>query len=183
MRSLFKRASFFLPFIAIAVLFYSISPSELITYVGTENSYVLMFITALIGGLSILVGVPYVALLVTFALGDLNPYLLAMVTATGVLIGDSTSYFLALRGNVHEIAFIEKYFERIEVLYQTHTRQLPLYFFMYGSFSPFPNDIITISSALCRYNFWKTIFPLFLGNLLFCTVIAKFAIYFTTLLS
>jgi membrane protein YqaA with SNARE-associated domain len=171
-----------MPLVVITTLLYFISPTQMVTYVGTENAYLLMFITALIGGLSVFSGVPYVAILITLALGGMNPYILGGVTALGVLIGDSTSYFFASRINIDTHETLKKYLSYIEKLYRTHPGKLPYFFFLYGLISPFPNDIITITAGMYRYNFFAMIFPLFVGNVLFGMTVAKFATYFSGVL-
>jgi membrane protein YqaA with SNARE-associated domain len=177
-----KLACISAPFLFITVFFYVVSPTQLVTYIGTENAYVLMFVTALIGGISIFSGVPYVAILVALALGGMNPYLLGFVTALGVLIGDSTSYFFASRVSIHEYTRIAKYISVIEHWYHTYPQRLPIFFFLYGLFSPFPNDIITITAGVYRYSYFRMILPLFMGNVIFVTVVAKCATLFSGVL-
>jgi membrane protein YqaA with SNARE-associated domain len=154
-----------------------VSPSEVITYVGTDNAYLLMFATALIGGLSFFVGVPYVAMLITLALGDLNPYILGIVTACGVLCGDSVAYFFATRLR-RTTSSTQNLIQKIDTLYETSPRYLPLLFLVYGAVSPFPNDLLTVSAGYAKYGFFKTMLPLFAGNVVFCIAIARGAVLF-----
>src|SRR5262245_31579144 len=85
-------------FAGLSVFFYFSSPDKLVSFVGVQNAYLLIFVLALIGGLSTFAGVPYHLVLIALAAGGLNPLLLGLCTAFGVMLGDTTSYFIGHRG-------------------------------------------------------------------------------------
>ena len=158
-------------------LFLASSPDQIIAYVGVENAYLLIFVLALIGGLTTFSGVPYHLVLVTLAVGGLNPLLLGVVTACGVMLGDSTSYFIGYQGALLIPKRMHAMAERFFSVKERYPRLLPVLFFIYGSSVPFSNDIITIPMGFLRYPFWRVMLPLGLGNLVFNVTLAFLAIY------
>lgn len=164
-------------FAGISALFYWSSPEALVSFVGVENSYVLMFVLAFIGGLSAFSGVPFHWILAALAAGGLNPWLLGFATAFGVMLGDSTSYFIGFKGREIIPVKIQNFLEKIFNYGYRHPRILPWIFFLYGSLSPFSNDFIVISSGLAKYPFWKVMIPLGLGNIVFNVGVALLAAY------
>ncbi|MDA9129063.1 hypothetical protein N9J72_01130 [Candidatus Gracilibacteria bacterium] len=167
------------PMILFSIMVYVVGSDAIIEYVGIENSYLFMFIIAFLGGISLFSGIPYPLILITFALGGLNIFYLAAVTATGVMIGDSTSYFIGgrvkgmLQGKIREI------FDVLLSVYDNYPQYLVPMFFLYGAFSPFPNDLITLSSGIKNYSFWKMLIPLSAGNFIFCLMLGYFADFFS----
>lgn len=166
-----------------SAIFYFSSPEQIISYIGAENGYIIIFILALIGGLTTFSGVPYHLVLITLAAGELNPLLLGLCTAVGVMIGDTTSYFIGYGGKDVIPAKIQKYLHRLFAFGQTHPRLLPVFFFLYGALTPFSNDFIVISAGLARYPYKKVMIPLALGNLVFNINIAYFGYYLYPLAS
>jgi membrane protein YqaA with SNARE-associated domain len=54
---------------------------------------------------------------------------------------------------------------------------ISIFLFLYGAFIPLPNDIVILSLGAAKYNYWKLIIPLGLGNIVFNTMIAFFGLY------
>lgn len=152
-----------------------ISPEQIINTIGVNNAFLLIFFLAFMGGVSTFSSVPYHLVVVSMASGGLNPFVLGVSAATGVMLGDSTSYYLGHRGKDFIPRRFEKFFLRLRLLITHHPRLFPIFCFIYGTLIPFSNDFITISAGLMRYPFWKVILPLGLGNLLFNTAIAYIA--------
>jgi len=164
-------------FIGCSFLLYYSSPEKLIEFIGVENAYFFIFILALIGGITTFSGIPYHLVLVTLAIGDLNPILLGVSAAAGVTLGDSTSYFVGHQGQVIIPQGIQKVLGKISAFGFKYPRILPLFFFLYGSFVPFSNDFIVISMGLARYPYRRVMLPLGAGNLVFNVSLAFLASY------
>ena len=164
-------------FIGATIFFYYSSPDELILFIGVENAYLLMFVLALLGGLTTFSGIPYHAILVILASGGLNPLLLGVSAASGVMIGDATSYYLGYSGGTFVPQKIQKILQKFCNFCLAYPRLSPIAFFLYGSLVPFSNDFIVISMGLARYPFWRVMVPLGLGNLVFNISLAYFALY------
>jgi len=152
-----------------------ITPESLVSLLGVNNAYFLIFALALLGGITTFSGVPYHLFVITMAVAGLNPVLLGIVAASGVMLGDSTSYYLGSRGsNIISVRF-EKMFQNLRKLIMGYPKLFPAFCFLYGSLIPLSNDFITITSGLINYPFWKVIVPLGLGNLVFNTTLALLA--------
>ncbi|MFA6094684.1 MAG: hypothetical protein WC757_02245 [Candidatus Paceibacterota bacterium] len=179
----FKSFVKYLPFAALlivlvglSVFFASyISPEQLITHIGINNSYLVISLLAFLSGLLTFSLVPYHVVLVALAVGGLNPLLLGLVTTIGIMLGDSVSYYLGYQGRVIIPVRFQSLFKKIHLFGTGHPRLFPFIFFLYGAIVPFSNDFIGISMGLIRYPFWRVIIPLGLGNLVFNSTLAFFA--------
>lgn len=161
--------------------FYS-TPENIIAWLGVSNAYLLIFIIAFLGGLTTFSGVPYPLVVMSMSVGGLNPFILGLASTSGVILGDSTSYYIGYRGRMIVPGNFQKFFQRIYDFSLTHPKVLPLFCFLYGSFVPLSNDFITISAGLAHYPFWRIMLPLAGGNLVFNISLALLAPYAYTFL-
>lgn len=164
-------------FIGTAVFFYYSSPENLINFIGVKNAYILMFVLALLGGLTTFSGIPYHAILIIFASGGLQPIILGILTATGVIAGDTVSYFIGYGGRAIIPQKIQTILQKFCLYCLAHPKISPIAFFLYGAIIPFSNDFIVISMGMARYPFWKVMLPLGLGNFIFNISLAYLAAY------
>ena len=163
--------------VGFSFVFYYLSPARVIGLIGVENAYALIFILALLGGLTTFSGIPYHVVLVTLATGPLNPFFLGLATSIGVILGDSTSYYVGYQGRFLMSLRMQRMLDRVTSVRERHPRLLPVLFLLYGSLSPFSNDVITIPMGLLRYPFWRVMLPLAIGNLIFNVSLALIAAY------
>lgn len=157
------------------VLFVVLSPEQIIHWVGARNAYVLIFVMAIAGGFTTFNIIPYHPMLIALAVGGLNPYLLGMLAATGVTLGDSTSYWLGTQGRVLLSGKTNKWFDRIHRLSEQNAKLQMFLFFLYSTFIPTSNDLLTIPAGIARIAFWRVMIPLLLGNIIFDTALAYLA--------
>lgn len=170
--------------VAFAFVIYTyVTPEALIRWLGVENSYVLLFTLAFIGGLTTFSGVPYHLFVITMAVGGLHPLLLGLTAAFGVMAGDSTSYYVGYKGGAYLPAHFQYNFERLRKLIVKYPKLFPVFCFLYGAMVPLSNDFITITSGLMKYPYWKMIIPLGLGNIAFNISVAYMALYATDILN
>lgn len=175
----FATLSPFLIFILVSFFLYVyVTPEKLIAYVGAENAYVLMFITAFISGLTTFNGVPYLPILLVLASGGINPLFLGLSSAMGIMLGDSTSYYIGYKGGEIVSSRIQKLSDFVRRIMEKYPRAFPIFCFVYGSISPLSNDFITMSSGLAKYPFSKMMVPLALGNLVFNITLAFIGGYY-----
>lgn len=165
-----------LGFLAVSVFFWFVPPEEAIEIVGVENSYLVLFLLAFFSGLLAFSGIPYHWVLIAFAVGGLEPWLLGLAAATGVIIGDSTSYLVGYYGHHVVPDKLRGSINRLSSFMHRHPRLVPAFFFVYGSIAPFSNDLVGITTGVARYPFWRVMLPLGLGNLVFNTTLAYFAV-------
>ena len=142
-------------------------PEYIVDKIGLQNAYGLMFIFALLGGLTTFNTVPYYSLLLVLATAGLNPFLLGLSSALGVMSGDTFSYILGQQGSTVLPARFLKYIEILKTFAEHNEKKFLLICFLYGSLSPLSNDFITISAGMARIKYWKMMLPLALGNIVF----------------
>lgn len=165
-------------FIGVSAYFYFFStPEGLVDLVGIENAYLLMFFVAFLGGLTTFNTVPYYSILLILANAGLNPLLLGLCSAGGVMFGDSTSYYVGYQGGTVIPPFLRNLFNKLHSTMTKHPKVFPLVCFIYGSISPLSNDFITIPAGLARYPFFRMMIPLALGNVVFNVSLAYLAVY------
>ena len=149
-----------------------LTPEALITYIGVENGYVLVLILAFVSGVSVFGVAPYHLMLMTLAVGGLNPFLLGAAATIGLGIGDSTSYLLGYHGRAVVPHALEHVIERISRFFEKHHETVPIYIFFYGIIAPFSNDFIGVTLGILRYPFWRIMIPLLAGTCIFNTGLA-----------
>jgi len=163
-----KRVSAVVPFallVGVSVALYVVvTPETIIEYVGVENAYLLI---AFLGGLTTFNTVPYYSVLLLLASGGLNPFVLGLASASGVMCGDSVSYLVGYHGAAALPRRLRALFERIYTFAQKHPRLYPIVCFVYGSICPLSNDFITIPAGMARIPYLRVMAPLALGNLVF----------------
>ncbi len=165
-------------FILWSILIYNYSPEQITEIIGVENGYLLAFILAFIGGTSILFPIPYYLFVFTFGAGGLNPFVLGLSAGIGVMLGDSTSYFLGYHGSSILPTRLVSLFSKItQWLTKKSYKLIFIIFLIYGSVTPIPNDLITVPMGLGKYNYWKVIIPLGIGNIIFNTLLALAGLY------
>jgi membrane protein YqaA with SNARE-associated domain len=168
---------FLLAFIVLMSLgLYFYPPDRVVELVGARNVYLVMFILAFLGGLSTFTGIPYHWVLMAFAVGGANPYFLGISTGVGVILGDTTSYFVGYGGSELVPERFKHWIAKLFEFGTRHPRWLPVVIFLYGALMPSSNDVIVIPAGLVKYPFWKVMLPLALGNLVFNTWLALVAV-------
>ncbi len=116
-------------------LLFIVTPETLIDWVGLKNAYLLMFVTALLGGLTTFNTVPYLSMLLLLASGGLNPYLLGVASATGVMMGDTLSYLVGHHGAKAIPAMFLPLFERINQFAEKYPQRFPVICFCMERFA------------------------------------------------
>lgn len=163
--------------LSITFVFWYITPDAIVSYVGSDNAYYLIFILAFLGGVTTFSGIPYHAVLVALALGGLNPWILGPLTAVAVTIGDCTSYLVGYYGREVFPERIVRSLERVSHLRDHYPRLVPVAIFLYGALIPTSSDIVTIPMGIIRYPMHRVLIPLALGTVIFNTGLALLAVY------
>lgn len=155
-----------------------ISPDEIIEIIGIENSYWVIFLVALLGGVSSFTSTSFFATFATFAAGGSNPFILAALGAIAMMIGDSLFFYLGVRGRE---ALISKHEDKVKKLKDWLEERpewmIPLIIYVYNGFTPLPADVLMIALALIKYPFKKIVVPMVLGHMTLLTTIGVLAYY------
>ncbi len=159
------------------VLMYFYPPEVVVSYLGVSNSYLVLFLIAVFGGASSFTSTAFYASIVTFSLAGLNMLLIGFIGGLGISIGDSLFFYLGRKG---KSVFSKKHNKNIEKarrwLDDKPRWLVPVIGYFWAGFSPFPNDIYTISVGVLDYEYWKIIIPVFLGNISFLLIVSYLSI-------
>lgn len=167
-----------LMFLAWTVFIYQFPPADIVAFIGTENGYLATLALSFLGGLSVLVSIPYHLVIMTFAAGGLNPWLLGIAASIGQLGGDTTSYLLGFSGGSMVTGRLAATMERLRNwITRRPYWQMSIALFVYGSVSPVSNDWMLVPMGLARYPYWRVMLPLELGNTVFNTAMALLGTY------
>lgn len=159
------------------LFFFYLSPDQLVEAIGLENAYFLMFVVAFLSGLTTFNTVPYLSIILVLASAGINPVLLGLTSALGVISGDSWSYFMGYQGATIIPKRWNFLFSKIRGLAERHPKSFPLFCFFYGAAAPLSNDFITISAGIAKIPYRRVMLPLALGNIVFNIALAFLAYY------
>lgn len=170
-------------FAGLGLFVYLVTPQSIIASLGAQNAYMVLFLTALVSGVTTMSTVPYSVILVSLTLGGLPPVALGAVAASGVILGDTASYYVGYRGtHIIPESFMPRVY-RLAGFLERHPRVIPLFFFLFGAVAPLSNDVLTIPLGVARYSFLKLMMPLWAGNVVFNIALAYAAIHFSSFFS
>ncbi|MFT4244551.1 MAG: VTT domain-containing protein [Candidatus Woesearchaeota archaeon] len=179
-----KRLILFLALILfLSILIYYIlyvGPEQIVDNIGVENTYLILFLIAMFGGVSAFTSTSFYVLFVTFLAGGSNPIILAIIGGLGLSIGDMLFYFLGIKGReVMEHTRYEKYLYRISKLIEKNSQFIVFsIIYLYISFSPFPKDILSVTLGILNYNIKRLFLAMILGNTTHCFVIIFILTFF-----
>lgn len=153
-----------------------ISPSEIVATLGVDNSYLVAFVIAAVGGLSMITATGLYATVLTLAAGGASPVLLGIAAGLGITIGDSLFYYLGTRG--HEVLSGQPlaWANRIESwINQQREHMIQIFVYIYTGFTPLPNDVLTAALGLAEYSYRRLLPALLLGNITLMILLAEFS--------
>lgn len=176
LRNCFLFLSVVFLILSVIILFYFITPQELVGYFGIENSYIVISVLALIAGLSSFFATPYYISLAAFASGGINIYLLAIFGGLFISVGHIVYFYLGYSGEKFLSLRVQKKIKSFSDKYIKKEKYIPIFSFIYFAFTPFPNEIILTSLGAMNYSFKKIFFILLLGNIVLMYIIAELSV-------
>ena len=175
--AILKTAMVICVYLAISFTLASFPADTIIDKVGSDNAYVLMFALGMIGGFTTFTGIPYHFVLMSLAVGGLDPVALGVCTAVGVMLGDSTMFLIGKQVKdslpPRVVATIDHFPEYL----LKHPRFVTPALVAYGTVSPFSNDFVVASLSMGGYGYWRTILPLTVGNIFYNIALAYLGLY------
>lgn len=136
--------------------------------------YLAIFLISFVGASSVLIPIPYVAIVFTLTIaGDLNPLYVALAGGSGSGLGELTGWVI---GRFFSKAIENtKYYSRVEALIKFLERRggvwLPLVIFVFA-LTPLPDDILFIVLGALRYSLWKALSVSICGKILMMYLVA-----------
>lgn len=179
-----KKILFF--FILILFLFtlinivFFVGPGSIVEFLGVENTYAVIFLIAIFGGVSAFTSTSFYIMFFTFLVGGANPIPLAIIGGAGLTIGDMLFYYLGSKGrDLTQETKYDTYIEKISKMVEKYSTQIVyLFIYLYTSFSPFPKDILSIAFGLLHYNIKILFTAMLFGNITHCFVMVLFFSFF-----
>ena len=165
-------------FVGLSFAIAQIPTDTLVDYIGSENAWLLMFVLGAIGGISTFVTVPYQVVLMSFASAGINPIVLGIATALGVMVGDSTMFLLSkqVQGKLSQAQ--QERLDSWSEYFAKHPRLVAPSLVLYGTFSPLSNDFVVAGLSLMNFNYLRIVVPLTIGNIFYNIAIAYVGIGF-----
>ena len=156
-------------FLGWAVFFYYFPVQELIDKIGIQNTYLVAFLLATIGGFSSLTGTSLYVALIALSQAGVNPIILGIVGGLGLFLSDTIFYFIIVKVR----SLITKITNRWERLFRRMWKWfyvcpdwvVYLGVFLYAAFSPLPNDILLAVLALSSYSYRQFAWFLLAGDI------------------
>jgi uncharacterized membrane protein YdjX (TVP38/TMEM64 family) len=174
-----KQARRILVMLVVVILFWSIllynySPEEIVSWLGVENGYALLFLISLFGGVSAVTAGSYFGVLLTLAAGGLDPLLLALVSGSAATVGDTMFYYLGRQGRASvEHGRMYDWLMRVSGwLNKRPAWNAPVLLYLLAAFTPVPNDVTAAVMGLASRSWLTTVIPLVLGNITLTFMIA-----------
>lgn len=154
----------------VAILYYG--PSDIVEMLGVQNTYLLLFIFAILDGVSFLTSASFFGSLILIS-KDIPIVPLVIVSSIGLTIGDLFYYLFGLNiknliqdGRVYgKVQKVKGWFDRFP------DRLKFVFIYLYTAVSPFPKDILCITLGVVHYPAVRIIIPMFLGNATFIVIL------------
>lgn len=158
---------------AVNLVFLFYSPDDLVRAIGVENSYLVLFLIAALGGLSSFTSSVYYAAIATFSAGGSIPWLLGIAGGFGLAVSDTIFFFLARKGRdsagLDSLPWVKRAMERIE-RWPRFVQYLVIY--LYLGFTPLPNDFLMVALAVLGFSYWSIIGFVLAGGITVTMLIA-----------
>jgi uncharacterized membrane protein YdjX (TVP38/TMEM64 family) len=176
-RKRFKLFLILVLFVTTSILLATIPSESLIEFVGSDNAFTLMFVLGGIGGLTTFTGLPYHLVLMSLASGGINPVLLGIATALGVVIGDSTMFLIGKKIKTSLSKKMHKRINSLAFFLEKYPHMVTPFLVTYGAVSPISNDFVVATLSIIGHKYWRTILPLTIGNMFYNIAIAFMGVY------
>ncbi|WP_292464240.1 VTT domain-containing protein [Methanolobus sp.] len=152
-------------------------PEEIVGHLGVNNTYLLVFLLAAIGGVSAFTSTSFYTALVTISLGGVEPVCIAVFASVGLTLGDIVFYVIGKKGKQCVPSKYGKHLGRsLQLVKDAGDKKVALLIFAY-SLTPLPSDILAIGLALAGFPLKKMVPPLLIGNFVLILVLAELAVY------
>jgi len=154
--------------------------TELLVSISTSSynfiskwGYIGLFVVSFLGSASIFFPIPNFVFIFTFG-AILHPFGVALVTAIGSTLGETTGYLLGLGGKKILDKKYKKKIKRINEMFNKYGSDL--WIVILGA-TPLPDDIAGIFCGLIKYDFKRYFIATFIGKLILSLALAYAGYY------
>jgi len=135
--------------------------------IAMQYGYLGIFITSFIGAMSIVIPIPYTALI--FFMGKiLDPILVAFSAGFGSALGEFFGYLMGYYGRA---VISEERKRKVDYILKVFNRYGALTIFIFA-LTPLPDDLLFIPLGIMRYSFTKAFIPCLLGKITMSLILA-----------
>lgn len=131
------------------------------------HGYLGAFLVSIIGNVTIIFPVPYVAAIYYYG-ATLNPLALGLVAGAGAAVGEISAYLLGYGGRRTLNETQKNKLKRVEKLLRRHGA---LTIFLFSAL-PLPTDLIMVPLGAIKYSLRKALAVMFIGKSLMCASVA-----------
>ncbi len=147
------------------ILLHYFTPTQIVSNIGANNSYLVFFLIATVGGSSLITASSYYISLSVLSVAGLNPVLLGVLGGVGVSIGDSIYFYLGSKGKEISSRNVSQKLTKISAFLQKSPKIFTtLFIYFYSVLAFLPNDVMTFLLGIIGYPYKKMLLPLVLGN-------------------
>ncbi len=164
--------------VSIFTLLFFFSPEEIVRKVGVNNSYILIFLVSFFGGFSSGGSVTFIGLLITLAVGGINPIYLGLISGIGLAIGDMIIFYAGSKGRELVNNKWDQKINKIVAIFEKRKwlkKMTPTFAYFYIGLTPLPNDILILFMAAIKYPPKKMNWIIILGDLTFALMVTLLA--------
>jgi len=155
-----------------------ISPEEIVSAMGIEAGYLVMFLTAFIGVSGFFSAPFYMSLITLTSTGEFNIFFIILIIAPARAFGDSIFFLLGHKGHesINELA--KQRLKSFSVwLNKKPAWLIPVVAYAYTALSPLPQDILMFILGLGKPKFGRIFIAILLGNATFVGLVYFFSVF------
>ncbi|MFH1171668.1 MAG: VTT domain-containing protein [bacterium] len=141
-----------------------------------RHGYLGAILASMLANASVIIPIPYTAIILIVAAAGLNPWILGITSGIGAALGEVTSYTVGYIGYRLGKEAVEKKTAAIRQLADERPGMMFLILFIVAA-TPIPDGPFMIPLGMIRYNPLRAMPPFILGKIVITTSIALFGTY------
>lgn len=163
-RSILKMVGLIIFFVVVAWFANQVKDNANVQDLVQHFGYVGVFILAFLSGFNLILPVPAITFLSLFTEAGLNLYIIITIMSVAMSLGDAIGYILGRFGRETLIQSPPAWLERIDTFLSRHRFGIPIFFYLFASFAPLPNEVVVIPAGVTKQKWWLVLIPVLLGN-------------------
>lgn len=153
--------------------FNAITESNYIRIAVTTYGYLGIFFASILSGFNLFVPVPVVMFTPLFTELGLNFIIVVFTISAGLTLGDLATFYIGRGGHILFNPYKRPFMKKMERLRKERPRTLLAALFLFASFVPLPNEVLLMPFGFIGMRLRQVLPVVFLGNLVFNTLIAS----------
>ena len=152
--------------ISVSLVFYLVDAEAIIDLIGIQNSYLVLFFIALVGGVSVFTTTSYLAFLYLFVTSGLSFWILGLLAGIAIFIGDLVFFLVGKQaGKLLDNENNQTAARLRDWISSRSLRSVQWFTYLYAGFTPLPNDVLTASLGASKFTLKQLYIPLLIGSI------------------